>query len=37
MKMYEESKKELLAAKELNAPYTNIDEILSSLESLTAK
>ena len=37
LKKYDESKRELLAAKELNAPYTNIDELLSSLEGLTVK
>jgi rhomboid protease GluP len=37
LERYDEAKRELLAAKELKAPYDNIDELLSSIEGLTAK
>lgn len=37
LKKYDDSKRELLTSKDLKAPYTNIDDLLSRLEGLTAK
>ncbi len=37
LKRYDDAKRELQSAKELKAPYSNIDELLSNIGGLTAK